>query len=68
HTANRELLKVGCLLSSMFIKQDKKGFCQLIDQMKKGLIFADTNETGLELMKIKYSKVDKDVLYSYNNV
>jgi len=36
--------------------------------MKKGLIFADTNETGLELMKIKYSKVDKDVLYSYNNV
>lgn len=34
--------------------------------MKEGLIFADTDEAGIELMKTKYAKADKAVLPSEN--
>ncbi len=32
--------------------------CFYIPCLREGLIFADTNEAGIELMKIKYSSVD----------
>jgi GNAT superfamily N-acetyltransferase len=34
--------------------------------LREGLIYAQTNEAGLELMKYKYSKIDKAVLPSEN--
>jgi len=37
-----------------------------IPGLKEGLIVADTNQAGIELMKLKYSKVDKAVLPSGN--
>jgi len=37
-----------------------------IPDLKEGLIVADTIHAGLELMKLKYSRVDKAVLPSGN--
>jgi len=37
-----------------------------LPDLKEGLIYADTDEAGLELMKLKYTKVDKAVLPSDN--
>ncbi len=34
--------------------------------MEEGLILADTIEDGIELMKVKYSKIDKAVISSEN--
>ena len=51
--------------SIVFIENNKvKGY--YIRGLREGLIYADTKEAGLELMKVKYSKADKAVLPSDN--
>ncbi|MHC1702928.1 MAG: GNAT family N-acetyltransferase [Tenuifilaceae bacterium] len=53
--------------SLLFIdKNEVLGY--FMPDLKEGLIYAETDEAGLELMKLKYSKVDKAVLPSENIV
>jgi len=65
---NREKLLIYFLANSMLYIEYNKVLGYYIPDFKEGLIFADTEEAGLELMKIKYSKVDKAVLPSNNTV
>lgn len=59
---NREiLLKLYLENSMLYVENENVGGYYLPD-LKEGLIFADTNEAGLELMKLKYSTVDKAVI------
>lgn len=65
---NREwLISLFISNSVVYIKNDVvQGF--YLPDFKEGLIFADSDEAGLELMKYKYSKIDKAVLPSDNIV
>lgn len=65
---NRKALLCDFLENSILYvdKETVQGY--FIPDLKEGLIFATTQEAGLELMKLKYSKVDKAVLPSENKV
>jgi len=62
----RELLLTDYLSNSLVYVENNKVLGYYMPDLKEGLIYADTNEAGLELMKLKYSKVDKAVLPSDN--
>ena len=64
---NREKLLAG-LLESSIVYADNNDYVlgYYLPALKEGLIFAETNEAGLELMKLKYSTVDKAILPSGN--
>ena len=53
--------------SKVYIENGKVTGYYLPD-LREGLIYAKTSEAGLELMKYKYSKIDKAVLPSENKV
>lgn len=59
---NREMLLKNYLDTSMLYIENKNVVGYYLPDLKEGLIFADTNEAGLELMKLKYSTVDKAVI------
>ena len=59
---NREMLLKGILESSMLYIENGNVVGYYMPGLKEGLISADTNEAGLELMKLKYSKADKAAL------
>ncbi len=65
---NREkLIKEYLDNSRIYVENNEvKGY--YLPDLGEGLIFADTDKAGLELMKIKYSLVDKAVLPSDNSV
>jgi hypothetical protein len=65
---NREkLIKQYLDNSRIYIENNEvKGY--YLPDLEEGLIFADIDKAGLELMKIKYSLVDKAVLPSDNVV
>lgn len=63
---NREQLLTGFLQHSLLYVDQNEVHGYYIPDLKEGLIFADTNEAGLELMRLKYSKVDYAVLPSGN--
>jgi len=63
---DREPLLAGYMSNSMVYVERNKVLGYYIPDLKEGLIYADTDEAGLELMKLKYSKVDKAVLPSEN--
>lgn len=62
----REKLLTDFLANSLLYIENNKVLGYYLPDLKEGLIFADTNEAGLELMKMKYSKVDKAVLPTDN--
>jgi N-acetylglutamate synthase-like GNAT family acetyltransferase len=64
---NREMLLKDFLESSRLYVKNGKVVGYYMPNLKEGLIFADTNEAGLELMKLKYSKTDKAAL-PVNNI
>jgi len=54
-------------LRNAFVYSDKdmiSGF--YLPDLKEGLVFADTNDAGIELMKLKYSTADKAAIPSDN--
>lgn len=63
---DREKLLESMLEKSILYVDNNKVLGYYIPELKEGLIFADTNEAGIELMKLKYSTVDKAVLPSEN--
>ncbi|HEY4788720.1 MAG TPA: GNAT family N-acetyltransferase [Bacteroidales bacterium] len=63
---SRENLLANFLPSSMIYKENNEIAGYYIPDLKEGLIFADTINAGIELMKLKYSKIDKAVLPSDN--
>lgn len=63
---NRELLLTDYLSNSQVFVENNKVLGYYIPDLKEGLIYADTDKAGLELMKLKYAKVDKAVLPSDN--
>ncbi|MFA5044978.1 MAG: GNAT family N-acetyltransferase [Paludibacter sp.] len=63
----RALLLAGYLGNSMLFVGNNKVLGYYIPDLKEGLIFADTEEAGWELMKLKYSTVDTAVLPSDNS-
>lgn len=65
---NREKLLNDLLANSLLSVEKNKVLGYYLPNLKEGLIFADTEEAGLELMKLKYSNVDKAVLPSDNAV
>jgi len=62
----RELLLTDYLSNSLVYVENNKVLGYYMPDLKEGLIYADTEEAGLELMKLKYAKVDKAVLASDN--
>jgi len=62
----REKLLTDFLSNSLLYIENNKVLGYYLPDLKEGLIFADTNEAGLELMKLKYSKVYKAVLPTDN--
>jgi len=62
----RELLLTDYLSNSLVYVENNKVLGYYMPDLKEGLIYADTEEAGLELMKLKYAKVDKAVLPSDN--
>ena len=58
----RELLLKDYLANSVLYIENENVAGYYLPDLKEGLIFADTNEAGLELMKLKYSTVDKAVI------
>jgi len=62
----REKLLTDFLTNSLLYIENDKVLGYFIPDLKEGLIFADTDEAGLELMKLKYSKAEKAVLPSDN--
>ncbi len=65
---NREgLLKDHLASSLVYVEGDEVKGC-FLPTLKEGAIFADSDEAGVELMKVKYSKVDRAVLPSTNVV
>jgi len=62
----RELLLTDYLSNSLVYVENNKILGYYIPDLKEGLIYADTDEAGLELMKLKYASVDKAVLPSDN--
>jgi GNAT superfamily N-acetyltransferase len=65
---NREKLLTNYLSNSMVYIDNNEVAGYYIPDLKEGLIFADTINAGLDLMKIKYPKIDKAVLPSDNIV
>ena len=63
---NRVRLLENMLEKSILYVDKNKVLGYYIPELKEGLIFADTEEAGLELMRLKYSTVDKAVLPSEN--
>ncbi|MBK5215168.1 MAG: GNAT family N-acetyltransferase [Flavobacteriaceae bacterium] len=63
----REPLLTDYLSNSKVFVENNKVLGYYIPDLKEGLIYADTDEAGLELMKLKYAKVDKAVLPSDNS-
>jgi len=63
---NREMLLKDYLDSSSLYIENENVVGYYLPDLKEGLIFADTNEAGLELMKLKYSTVDKAVIPNEN--
>ena len=63
----RELLLADYLINSKVYVENNKVLGYYIPGLKEGLIFADNDEAGLELMKLKYASVDKAVLPSDNH-
>jgi len=63
---NREMLLKDFLERSMLYVKNGKVVGYYMPGLKEGLIFADTNEAGLELMKLKYAKTDKAALPANN--
>jgi len=63
---NRESLLSEHLGNSVIYIHDEEVQGFLIPGLKEGPIIAETREAGLELMKVKYSKVDKAVLPADN--
>ena len=63
----RELLLKDYLSNSIVFVESNKVLGFYIPDLKEGLIYADTDEAGLELMKLKYAKVDKAILPSDNS-
>jgi len=59
---NREMLLNGFLENSMLYVENRKVVGYYMPNLKEGLIFADTKEASLELMKLKYSNADKAAL------
>jgi GNAT superfamily N-acetyltransferase len=59
---NREMLLKDYLDNSLLYIENENVVGYYLPDLKEGLIFADTNEAGLELMKLKYSTVDKAVI------
>jgi GNAT superfamily N-acetyltransferase len=64
---NREKLLKSQLENSVLYCKDEKLLGYYLPTLKEGLIYADTLEAGLELMKIKYLNVDKAAL-PLNNI
>ncbi len=62
----RELLLNDYLSNSKVYVENNKVRGYYIPGLKEGLIFANTDEAGLELMKLKYTSVDKAALPSDN--
>jgi len=62
----RELLLTDYLSNSKLFVEKNKVLGYYMPDLKEGLIYADTDGAGLELMKLKYAKVDKAVLPSDN--
>ena len=63
---NREKLLAIYLENSLVYVENNIVLGYYMPDLKEGLIFADTDDAGLELMKMKYSKIDKAVLPSDN--
>lgn len=63
---NREMLLKDFLDNSLLYIENENVVGYYLPDLKEGLIFADTNEAGLELMKLKYSTVDKAVIPAEN--
>jgi GNAT superfamily N-acetyltransferase len=63
---NRKSLLKDYLDNSMVYVENNQVLGCYIPDLKEGLIIADTTEAGLQLMKIKYSKIHKAVLPSDN--
>jgi len=64
---NRERLLVNYLNNSMVYVKDNILLGFYIPELGEGHIIAETEEAGIELMKIKYPKADKAVL-PYDNI
>jgi len=62
----REPLLTDYLSNSKLFVENNEVLGYYIPDLKEGLIYADTDEAGLELMKLKYASVDKAVLPSEN--
>lgn len=65
---NRERLITSHLLNSSVYVENNEILGYHIPSLKEGLIIADTDNAGLELMKIKYAKINEAVLPSDNIV
>jgi N-acetylglutamate synthase-like GNAT family acetyltransferase len=63
---NRIVLLKDCLQNSMVYIRNKDVLGFYLPDLKEGLIYADTGEAGLELMKVKFAKIDKAALPSDN--
>ena len=62
----RELLLNDYLSNASLYIENNKVTGYYLPDLKEGLIYADNDEAGLGLMKLKYAKVDKAVLPSDN--
>lgn len=63
---NREKLITHHLVHSIVYVENNEVIGYHIPSLKEGLIFADTDDAGLELMKIKYAKINEAALPSDN--
>jgi GNAT superfamily N-acetyltransferase len=64
---NRKSLLIDYLENTLVYIQDNSVSGFYMPDLGEGLIYASTADAGLELMKIKYSKVDKAVLPGENH-
>jgi len=62
----REPLLKDYLSNAEVYAENNKVIGFYLPDLKEGLIYADSDKAGLELMKLKYAKVDKAVLPSDN--
>ena len=65
---DRKILLQDYLFDSVLYIENNEVLGYYIPSLKEGLIFAETEVAGIELMKIKYSKIDKAVLPIDNEV
>lgn len=65
---NRELLLKDFLDNSFLYLQNGNVAGYYLPDLKEGLIFADTSEAGMELMKLKYPTADKAAIPADNIV